>query len=113
MNSTTFNYYFVQYLNERGIPEMAFKLQKMHMLLILLVILVKQQTVMDKAKQGYKNLIKLKTQEIEYYYLQHKDIIKPFLLLQKELQELKNKEIDVSLNFADALLKKKKNNNGE
>lgn len=59
----------------------------------------------SKAIKGYEELIKLKTKEMEQYYLQHKDIIKPFLLMKKEIDELQHKSLNTKINFMDDFLK--------
>jgi hypothetical protein len=62
----------------------------------------------DKSRSAVKILITEKTKEIEQYYLQHKNIIKPFLLLKKEREELKSQEINIMMNQVDILLPPKK-----
>lgn len=63
---------------------------------------------MSKAYQGYKNLQEMKMKEIEEYYLEHKEIIEPFLKLQHEFRKLGDQKTQSLMNQVDELYKNKK-----
>ncbi len=56
---------------------------------------------MSVGYDAFKNLQKLKEQEIADYYLLHKEVIKPFLLLQDEHRKLGSRATNALLNSSD------------